>query len=134
MEGAFFGVPAIALSAAYEDKVDFDKVAEHALEIVKKLQPVSPAKVINVNIPVLGKNAPKGVKVVPHSINSYEENYKLGKNSTGDTVYLYAGGKHRDKGRETDTTALMDGYITITALHFDLTDSEQNQKLDTIKW
>ena len=134
MEGAFFGLPAIAVSAAYRDEVDFDKAAEHALEIIKKLQPVGAAKVINVNIPALSEGEPKGVKVVPHSTNSYEENYKLGKNGNGDIVYLYAGGKHRDKGRETDTTALLDGYITVTALHFDLTDVTENESLGKIEW
>ena len=47
-------------------------------------------------------------------------------------IYRLAGGNHRDQHDETnwtDTTALAVGYITLTSLRQDLTDTAGNERL-----
>jgi len=73
------------------------------------------------------------VKIVPHSVDSYNEAYVKSVDENEQTVYLYTTGKHRDK-TVTDTTALLDGYITLTSLHSDMTDREENKKLEKIEF
>ena len=82
---------------------------------------------------MLSKAEPRGVKVVPHSVNSYEESYMQSDDENGQTIYQYTTGKHRDKSI-TDTTAVLEGYITLTALHFDMTDTRANRKLEKIRF
>jgi 5'-nucleotidase len=134
MEGAFCGVPAIAVSAVLEKDMDFDEPARYALKVIESILPQTEAKVININIPMLSKGKPKGVKVVPHSINPYEECYLKEKDERGNTQYVYASGRHNDKNETTDITAVLDGYITVGALHFDMNDGEKNKDLEKIKW
>lgn len=134
MEGAFCGIPAIAVSAAFESNLDFDAAAEYALKIIESVLPLKSPEVININIPMLSKGKPKGVKVVKHSINSYEECYIKEKDEHDNTRYVYSSGKHNDKNDTTDITAMLDGYITVTALHFNMNDLEKNRELEKTKW
>jgi 5'-nucleotidase len=135
MEAAFFSIPSVAVSVAFEEKTDFDAAAEYGLGIIEKLLPLRAGSVINVNIPMLSKGKPKGVKVVGQSTSGYHEHYVSLPNEQGQMVYQLGGGGHRDKMSAcTDTTALIDGFITVTALHFDMTDHEGNRDLERITW
>ena len=134
MEAAFYSIPSIAVSAAYEESLDFDAAAQHAIEVIKKLLPLKGRNVINVNIPRLSQGRPKGIKVTEQSTRGFEEHYVAHKNEFGQTVYQLTGGDHRDEEKITDIIALVDGYITVTALHFDMTDKAGNEKLHKINW
>ena len=134
MEGAFCGIPSIAVSAAYEKNIDFETAAEYAIKTIESLLPLKDPEVLNINIPVLSKGKPKGVKVVPHSTNIYEETYVKERDEDGNISYTYTSGKHKDKKDTTDITALLDGFITVTALHYDMNDYGINEKLQEINW
>lgn len=134
-EAAFYSIPSVALSAAFEENINFQSAAEHGAEIIKKLLPLNAGDIINVNIPWLSKDNPKGVRVVQQSINGFDENYTTKNNDNGQTVYQLNGGVHRDdKSAQTDTTLLVNGFITVTALHFDMTDHKKNSELENIQW
>ena len=132
-EAAFYGVPAVAVSATRTDDLDFDAAAGHCFDVIQKLLPLKKNDLISVNIPELTKGNPKGVKVLPNSTNSYEESFIYDTNEDGHKTYQYLGGPHTDlPGVPADTIALHEGYITITALHFDLTDHNRNGELERI--
>jgi 5'-nucleotidase len=134
MEGAFSGIPSIAVSATFEKEMDFDISAEYALKTIESILPLTGSGVVNINIPPLAKGKPKGVKVVPHTTNIYEETYLKEKDEYGHTRFVYTSGSHTDKDAVTDITALLDGYITVTALHFNMNDVEKNKELENTKW
>ena len=129
MEGAFLKVPAVAMSVAAEESMDFEKAAGYCAKILKKLMPVKNDGVININIPQLSKGEPKGVRVVPQSSKGFDEHYIRKKNEYGQTVFQLAGGQHRADGSPTDTTSLEEGFITITALAPDMTNHKKTQQL-----
>jgi broad specificity polyphosphatase/5'/3'-nucleotidase SurE len=87
--------------------------------------------VANLNIPRLSKGTPKGVLIAPQSTHGFDEQYRVRIDDDGQRVYQLAGGHHRDPKDSgwTDTTALIDGYITLTCLRQELTDSEGNRLL-----
>jgi 5'-nucleotidase len=58
MEAAFFSIPSVALSVAYEEDTDFDAAAEYGLGVIEKLLPLGPGSVININVPMLSKGKP----------------------------------------------------------------------------
>lgn len=133
MEAAFYGIPALAVSAAFEENLDIAAAAEYAFNTIEKLLPLKPAEVININIPKLSIGTPKGTKIVPHSVNGYHESYSTKKDEHGRTFYQFTGGDYKDiNSASTDAAFLVDGYITVTALHFDLTDYSKNLDLDRI--
>ena len=135
MEGAFLGIPAVAMSLAVEGPGvpgDFEKGAVHCLETLKKLMPVDTGSVININIPQLSKGDPKGIRVVPQSSTGFNESYVRSKNDLGQTVFQLTGDHHVIDGTQTDTASLEDGYITITALGPDMTDHKKTAELEKI--
>lgn len=135
MEAAFFSIPSIALSAAFEEDLDLDKAAKYGVSVIKQLLPIGSGNVLNVNIPRLSMGVPRGIKVVSQSTSGFEESYTANEDRHGHTVYQLTGGSHRDKDRDDiDTTSLSDGFITVTALHFDMTDHKRNIHLGQIKW
>jgi len=135
MEGAFLGIPSVAMSLAVEApgvSGDFDKAAACCLDTLKKLMPVRNGCVININIPRLSKGPPKGVRVVPQSSTGFNESYVEKKDDNGRIVFQLIGDHHVVDGSPTDTTSLEDGYITITALTPDMTDHKRTRELEKI--
>ena len=129
MEAAFFNVPAVAMSVAAEENMDFETAASYCAQLFKRLLPLSGPDVININIPQLSKGPPKGIRVVPQSTEGFDEYYIRRENEQAQTVFQLAGGPHRAEVTPTDTTSLADGFITVTALHFDMTNYERTRKL-----
>ena len=134
MEGAFLKIPAVAMSLAAEEQMDFEKAAEYCAKILKKLMPLKNGEVININIPRLSKGQPKGIRVVPQSSKGFDEHYIRQKNEQGQTVFQLAGGPHRADDTLADTTSLEEGFITITALAPDMTNHEKTKELQKIEW
>ncbi len=129
MEAAFYNIPSVALSLAIDDEMDFKAGASHCFKTLKKLLPLDPGDVININVPVLSEGKPKGVKVVAQSTRGFEEHYIKRKTQQGQILYLPEDGEHSMEVEVTDTTALLEGHVTVTALHYDMTDHRKTQKL-----
>ena len=134
MEGAFLKIPAVAVSLAAEQNMDFDAAAEHAAGILEKIMPIESGQVININIPWLSQNQPGGIRVVPQSTKGFEEKYIPTRNEHGQTVFQLAGGQYRDEQNPVDTICLAEGYITVTSLIPDMTHHANTEKLRKIQW
>ncbi|NIA17219.1 MAG: 5'/3'-nucleotidase SurE [Planctomycetes bacterium] len=134
MEGAFYRIPAVAMSLAKDGTGwDFDEGSRQACRVLKKLLPLESGAVANINIPKLSGKV-KGIKVVPQSTKGFEEHYIRQQITGGKVVYQLNGGEHRDIDSSVDTLALVEGFITVTALSFDMTDHSGMKKLEKIKF
>ena len=136
MEGAFLKIPAVAMSLTLEETMDYETAAKHCVKVLKKLMPVNPGEVININIPQISKAKPKGIRVVPQSSGGFDEHYIRQKNEQGQIVFQLAGSDHRDetaRDRQTDISSLVEGFIAITALASDMTDHTKTSQLQQIK-
>lgn len=137
IEGAFYGLPAVAVSAAVDEPMNYEAAADYALAVIKKILPLTPRHVVNLNIPRLSQGRPKGVRVVPQSTHGFEEAYDSVEKADGRSVYRLTGGPHRDPDSDepvSDTQALAAGYITLTGLRLDLTDAAVNERLRRIRF
>ncbi|MBN2317260.1 MAG: 5'/3'-nucleotidase SurE [Sedimentisphaerales bacterium] len=134
MEGAFLKIPAVAMSLAIEPHMDYEQAAKYGVQILQKLMPIGKGNVININIPALSKGRPKGVRVVPQSSKGFNEYYIRQQNEQGQTVFQLAGEPHMSDEIPTDTTSLVKGFITVTALVPDMTDHQKTQELKKIEW
>lgn len=131
IEAAFYSLPAIAVSAAFDEPMDFESAADYAFDVIGQLTDLPAGRVVNLNIPRLSKGTPKGIRVLPQSIHGFDEQYQSRTDQDGREIYQLTGGTHRDPkdGGWTDTTALTAGYITLTCLRQELTDSDGNRLL-----
>ena len=129
MEGALLKIPSVAMSVAAEENMDYDTAAKYCIKILKQLLPIDPGTVININVPLLSAGQPKGIKVVPQSNKAFDEYYIPQINEHGQTVFQLAGGPDLSDSSPTDTAALIEGYISVTALAPDMTDYKTTRAL-----
>ncbi len=125
IEAAFFNIPAIAISLAIKDKLNFDCAAEIARTVIQKIiesKLLKPGYVLNVNIPECENSPPKGIKIVPQSTQAGTDKFERRIDPRGRVYYWLTGDNYPVKDtQETDSIALSNNYITITPLMFDLT-------------
>lgn len=139
IEGAFFQCTSIALSLQYTKPkpLDFATAAEHARKVVEQIvrHPLTRGSLFNVNIPSLDKGPIKGIRVVRQNIAPYQEKFDRRVDPRG-RVYFWSGPDFGcpDPHPDTDETALREGYITVTPLHFNLTHASMLEKMKEWEW
>jgi len=137
MEGAFLGIGSVAVSLAADEPMDFDAAAAHCSAVIRKLLPVRPGYVININVPKLSVAGPRGVRVVAQSTNPLAERYIRQNNCDSRIMYKLSSVLSHDNdpsGPHTDAVALAEGYVTVTALTSDMTNHDNNRHLSEIGW
>ncbi len=123
MQGYFRGLPALAVSAAPGSADSLKVAARTAAALVKKMAANNAVRVfLNMNVPDLPMEAIRGVKITrlarSSHINSVAE-------EAGDKYKQYRLVRERveESGSEgTDIQAIVQGYISITALYTSLLD------------
>lgn len=136
-EGALFGIPSVAFSLAGGGEMDFHRAGRLCRWVLEGLlaAPIRPGELINVNIPALNQANPRGVKVVAQSTAAINETYVRESDAEGRLMFrLTDAYEHGPQHRETDVTALAEGFITITPLHCDLTDQDRLPALGAGRW
>lgn len=137
IEGAFFDITSIAVSLESAEHFDYPYASRHALRVIRQImanQP-EPGSLFNVNIPSKVRGEPKGVKVVPMGLGRYGEGFAKREDPRGRTYFwmTYEPPFNLD-GPDTDVSALTQGYITVTPLHFNLTREDQIPVLKQWNW
>lgn len=121
-EGALRGLRAIALSA--ELGSDFARVAEHGAGLVERLLSVPDAPaLLNVNYP---RTEPRGVRATRLGRRHYHDLVEARMDPRGRSYYWIGGPVSSHCGEpEADTTAIDEGYVSITPLMLELTHHAQ---------
>ncbi len=141
LEGIVLGIPAIAISqqsAAREmdfrlgRSFDFSVAAALAAEIVGRLadEPLPASTLINVNCP---SGEPSGIEVTRLGKRLYNDEMRLVEEGTGGRrryeIYGFEPSFEDEPG--TDLTAVARGRVSITPVHFDLTDRSGLERLQS---
>jgi 5'-nucleotidase len=129
-EGLLQGLPSIALSQQAVDGNDWDPGATFEFEALAALAARLVQLVAERGLPsgtLLNVNGPatqhKGVKVAPLGRRMFSASLKVTRDAEGRGHYSPYGvmpGYHDDP--DSDVTAIDNGYVTVTPLHFDITD------------
>lgn len=120
-EGTSMGVPAIAVSLDGRKDADFKPAAAFAARLAQIAveQKLTPEVVLNVNVP---GSAIRGVAVTHLGRRVYRDELVVRHDPRGRPYYWLGGGEPEGDLREgTDTAAIANGYISVTPIHFDLT-------------
>lgn len=124
IEGALHGIPSVAVSLDNWQNSDFKPAAQFTRAIVQKLihNPLPPNTLLNVNVP--GRNGTEitDVAITKLGIREYDNTFDKRKDPWG-RAYYWMGGKliDSDNDPDTDVIALKAGKISVTPIHFDLT-------------
>ena len=131
MEAGFMGVPAIAVSLHIGNpaRTRWNDAARHTRAVVERLLrgPLRPHTVLNLNIPILDDGEPPcGVRVVPISTSPIVDSYETHHHEDGRRGFSAASHlKFHHTPADSDVDAIFKRYITLTPLHFDLTDHDR---------
>lgn len=129
MEGYLFGIPAIAFSQVNKGWDYLDDAAEFAAEFVYErllqLQEQPTPWLLNVNLPNKPRAQFKGVQVTRLGRRHAAEPVVTQMNPRGEVMYwIGAAGAVKDDAQGTDFHATITGYVSVTPLQCDLTDSD----------
>jgi len=139
VEGSFFQITSIAVSLVTNkaQPPNFPKGAEHARSVVEQIirHPLSRGSLFNVNIPNIEKGPIQGIRTVRQNVAPYKEQFDRRVDPRGRT-YFWTGADFGcpDPHPDTDETALRDGFITVTPLHFNLTHAVMLEKMKDWEW
>jgi len=125
IEAALLGIPAIAVSLVTFQAFDFRAAAAFTAELIGKIQErgITPATLLNVNVPALPREQLKGWKLTRMGKRHYSETIVERIDPRGGKYYWIGGddlGFAHDDG--TDCMAVHEGYVSVTPLRVDLTD------------
>ena len=142
LEGAVLGIPAIAVSQQsmkremdfrFGRNFEFDAAATFTARLVAGLDehPISPGTLLNVNCPALAMDALAGAMVTRLGKRVYRDNLELEEeDGTGRRRYRIYGMEPSYKQEEgTDFAALDADMISVTPLHFELTDVQRLEEM-----
>ncbi len=124
IEGNLYKIPSMAFSCEIGgESSSFETAAKHAKIIFEKVKEdlVKNNIVLNVNFPSKKEEEIKGIKVC--KIGGIVYDYYFVENRNGENeITLAIEGRHKEENEEeTDRFYLREGYITVTPLHYDLT-------------
>ncbi|WP_236977930.1 5'/3'-nucleotidase SurE [Membranihabitans maritimus] len=128
MEAAMEGIHSIGFSYLdFSFEADFTIPGKFATKISKYMlglekNPQKPI-LLNVNIPNINQTEIKGIKVCRQSNARWVEEFQPGIDPRGMKYYWLSGQLvNNDKGENTDSRALDEGYVSVVPAQFDLTD------------
>ena len=124
IEANLYDIPAMALSAEWIDgKIDYNLAAKHGKDILDRTKEdfIENNIILSVNTPYLDGKDISGIKVCKIG-NVIYDHYRIESDETnGKRVLRLHGRKDRILEEDTDRYYLSKGYVTITPLHYDLT-------------
>lgn len=132
LEGAIRGIPSIAVSMDGQTRFRFPQGAKVALEIAKMvMQQGLPADtLLNVNIPDLSAHRLKGMQFTSLSRRRYKNPVIEKTDPRGGKYYWIAGEQVTwNRKKHSDVDAISQGFVSLTPLHFDMTQYRALTKL-----
>ncbi len=121
VEGALNRTPAIALSCDGNEE-SYEIAADYAEKILNEIKSEDIGNtVLNVNIPSINKEKIKGLKVCKIGERNYNNVYVEVEKSDNHVVYKITGSPDDALQDDTDVDMIKEGYVTVTPLHYDLT-------------
>jgi 5'-nucleotidase len=124
IEAAIYKIPSMAISMDIKNNVEtYEMAAKYAGEILRRAKEnnIKNDIVLNVNIPLLKEGEIKGIKVCKIGSRLYNNYYieTIGENN--ETQYEIRGEVKDIHEEDSDTIYFKEGYVTVTPLHYDLT-------------
>ena len=139
IEGAFFRITSIAcsLEVTRARPANFPVAASYARQVVEQIMATMPAAgtLFNVNVPDLERGPVRGVRAVPQNLAAYEETFDRRRDPRG-RLYFWTGASFGcpEPHPDSDVTLLSEGYITVTPLQFNLTQTELLKQMTSWQW
>ena len=124
-EAAIMDVPAIAISVTSHKPKHYEYAAKLAAQLVKYVcqKKLRRGTLLNVNVPDLPEKEIKGIMLTRQGESSWNDYYEERTDPYGGKYFWLKGEMNiTDTDLERDVVALDENYVSVTPVHFDLTD------------
>jgi 5'-nucleotidase len=137
IEGTILGVPSLAVSLMHDGNPLHYETAQHFAFLAAKFvldNGLPYDTLLNVNVPNIPLKDVKGVKFTRQAKRVYNGSIHETHSPWGEVFYWIGGGKpFWEHGEDTDINAVMEGFVSVTPVHLDLTNNEAMEWLRA-KW
>lgn len=124
-EGTILGIPSIAVSLTTYDEPDFSYAAKFAarLALLVAERGLPEGTLLNVNVPAVSENQIKGVVLTKQGSSKWDDTFDV-RRDPANREYFWLTGKMEvtDSDADADQIAIQSGFISVTPIHYDLTD------------
>lgn len=134
VEAAVYKIPSIAVSSCIDkDRANYELAARTTAEIIRiaEKNKISDDLVLNINVPLLEEKDIKGIKVCKIGTRTYNNTFIEKVDEDGAKSYEIVGKPNKNLEKDTDVFYLEEGYITLTPLHYDLTNFKILNRVET---
>ncbi|HTZ18843.1 MAG TPA: 5'/3'-nucleotidase SurE [Dissulfurispiraceae bacterium] len=124
MEGTILGIPSFAISLAGERPFLYDSAVPFAVEVAGYILDTQLPydTLLNVNVPNVPKEALKGVRITKQGKRIYDNAIQDIYSPWGEKHYWIGGGQtYWEHGEDVDIQSVMEGYVSVTPVHMDMT-------------
>jgi 5'-nucleotidase len=124
MEGTILGVPSFAISLAGDHPFIYDSAVPFAIEVARYIlnKQLPYDTLLNVNVPNLPKETLKGIRITKQGKRMYDNAIQDIYSPWGEKHYWIGGGKpYWEHGEDLDMQSVIDGYVSVTPVHLDMT-------------
>ena len=134
-EGSILGIPSMAISLTTFEHNDFSVPARISAGLIKQIldnakDTLKSNTILNINIPAVPEEEIKGIVVTKQGKSCWEDSFEVRADPNGRDYYWLTGKMViTDESNENDIIAVKDNYISISPLHYDLTDYDTYKEL-----
>ena len=125
LEGILHSIPSLAVSTSTNDSKIYNNAAEIVKSIVEQIKDktLTAQTLLNINIPPTNIQQIKGIRITRLGVREYDNVFEARRDPRG-KIYYWLGGEAvecRQENENIDISAVREGYVSITPIHFDLT-------------
>jgi 5'-nucleotidase len=131
-EGTILGIPSVAISLTTYEKPDFTYSAKFArkLAVCVAKKGLPEGTLLNVNVPAVPESKVRGVLVTKQGKSKWEDIFEVRRDPNDKEYYWLAGDLLQlDHEEDVDQVAIREKYVSITPIHYDLTDYGMIEKM-----
>ena len=135
-EGTIFGIPSIAVSLASYASLDFSVAASFARKLARMVlrKGLPKGTFLNVNVPAARKKEITGVRITRQGTGGWIEEFDRRQDPSNRTYYWLKGIDYvLDSQPDSDQLAIMEKAISVTPIHYDMTDYKNLNTLHSWK-
>jgi 5'-nucleotidase len=124
-EGTVLGIPSIAVSLTTHDQADFSYAAKFAARLAARVveEGLPQGTLLNVNVPAVSEDKICGVRITRQGNSSWEDTFDVRRDPAGREYFWLTGSMAiKDTDPDTDQIAVRDNWISVTPIHYELTD------------
>lgn len=131
-EGTILGIPSIAVSLTTYAEADFSFAAKVArrLALIVAERGLPGGTLLNVNVPPFPEREIRGVKITRQGLSTWDDTFDV-RRDPANREYFWLKGRLNviDTDPDADQVAVQDRYVSVTPIHYDLTDRQTQEAM-----